>query len=486
MLKGYQIIRQIYESANSLIYRGIRKSDRNQVILKILKEEYPTPEIITRYQQEYEITRSLDTLGVIKVYDLQPYRHGLAIVLEDFGGESLRFLSNQASFELEEFLTIAVKITDSLAAIHAANVIHKDINPSNIVFNPQTGELKLIDFGISTVFSRENPALKHPNGLEGTLAYISPEQTGRMNRTLDYRTDFYSLGVTFYELLTQQLPFTANEAIELVHSHLAKQPIPPQQINPDIPPVLSQIVLKLMAKTAEERYQSAIALKLDLEKCLTQWQNTNKISAFPLAEDDIANKLQIPQKLYGREQEIATLLTAFERVAVSGNKEIVLVSGYSGIGKSALVQELYKPITRQRGYFISGKFDQFQRNIPYAAMVSAFSSLVRQLLAESEAKLTLWRERLMAALGVNGQVIIDVIPEIELIIGKQAPVAELGATESQNRFNLVFTEFIRACCQAEHPLVLFLDDLQWVDLATLKLIELIAHDDRLNSLLLIG
>ena len=497
MLKDYQIVRQIYESANSFIYRGIRTSDRTLVILKVFKEDYPTPEVITHYRQEFEFVRSLDVPGVIKAYELQPYPGGLAMVLEDFGGESLQLLLARTPFKLEEFLTIAIKIASSLASIHAANIIHKDINPSNIVFNPQTGELKLIDFGIATVFSRENPSLKHPNGIEGTLAYISPEQTGRMNRTLDYRSDFYSLGVTFYELLTQQLPFTATEAIELVHSHLAKQPIPPHHINPAIAPIVSRIVLKLMAKTAEERYQSATGLKADLEQCLTQWQNRGQINLFPLAEDDISDKLQIPQKLYGREREIPTLLNAFERMALgnrdespisltSSNLEIVLVSGYSGIGKSALVQELYKPITRQRGYFISGKFDQFQRNIPYAAIVNAFSGLVRQLLAESEAKLTYWRDRLLAAVGVNGQIIVDVIPEIELIIGKQLPVPELGATESQNRSNLVFTKFIRACCRPEHPLVLFLDDLQWVDLATLKLIELIANDDRLNSLLLIG
>ncbi|WP_036486276.1 hybrid sensor histidine kinase/response regulator [Myxosarcina sp. GI1] len=488
MLEGYQIVRQIYESANSIVYRGIRNSDRAPVILKVPQEEYPTPETITRYRQEYEITRSLDNLGVIKVYDLQPSGHRLAIVLEDFSGESLKLLSEQTAFELEEFLKVGIKIAASLAAIHQANIIHKDINPSNIVFNRETEELKLIDFGIATAFSRENTSLKHPNGLAGTLAYISPEQTGRMNRVLDYRTDFYSLGVTFYEILTRQLPFAAGDAIELIHSHLAKQPIPPHQINPAIPPIVSRIVLKLLAKTAEERYQSAIALKLDLEKCLTQWQNTRQISNFPLAEHDIFDKLQIPQKLYGRERELATLLTAFERVADLRNSslEIVLVAGYSGIGKSALVQELYKPITRQRGYFISGKFDQFQRNTPYVAIANAFSSLMRQLLTESEAELSRWRERLMTAVGVNGQVIVDVIPEIEAIIGKQAAVEELGAIETQNRFNLAFTNFIVACCQPEHPIVLFLDDLQWVDLATLKLIELITSEAKVNSLLLIG
>ncbi len=496
MLKGYQIVRQIYESSNSFVYRGIRESDHTSVILKVLRENYPTPEIITRYRQEYEITRSLNTPGVIKVYDLQPYLHGLAMVLEDFGGESLRAIADRTSFELEEFLTIAIKIATSLSAIHAANIIHKDINPSNIVFNPQTGELKLIDFGIATIFSRENPSIKHPNGIEGTLAYISPEQTGRMNRTLDYRTDFYSLGVTFYELLTKQLPFTNTEAIELVHCHLAKQPIPVHHIKPDIPPLVAQIVQKLMAKTAEERYQSSLGLKADLEKCLVQWQNQGKIDNFSLAERDIADKFQISSKIYGREAEIASLLAVFNRISelptdinsVSQNslKELVMVSGYSGIGKSSLIGELYKSITRQKGYFIKGKFDQIQRNIPLSGFVWALSNLIEQLLNESDRQLQIWKTKILSALGEKAQVIIDVIPNLAKVVGKQPTVPELSGKEAQNRFNLLFQQFIQVFCSADHPLVIFLDDLQWADSASLKLIQLLVSQADTGYLLLIG
>ncbi|MEW6499652.1 MAG: AAA family ATPase, partial [Cyanobacteriota bacterium] len=292
-------------------------------------------------------------------------------------------------------------------------------------------------------------------------------------------------GATFYELLTHQLPFDTHDALELIHCHIAKQPVPPHQINPGIPQAVSDIVMKLLAKTAEERYQSAWGLKADLQECLTQLQNKGKITEFPLGRQDISDKFQIPQKLYGREQEIETLLTAFERVSL-GSTEMMLIAGYSGIGKSALVQELYKPITQLRGYFISGKFDQFQRNIPYSGFASAFSGLIRQLLTESEAQLARWREKLLAALGLNGQVIIDVIPEVELIIGPQLPVAELGVTESQNRFNFVFQNFIRVFCQPEHPLAIFLDDLQWSGGATLKLIELMMTDEQMQYLFLIG
>ena len=494
-LRGYQILSQIYESANSVVYRGIREQDGKAVILKALKEDYPTPNELTRYKQEYEITRSLNLEGVVKAYSLEPYQRSLVIILEDFGASSLKQLMNdsvgaQRLTPLAEFLNIAIKIAEILGGIHATNVIHKDINPSNIVLNPETGQLKIIDFGISTQLTRENPILKNPNVLEGTLAYMSPEQTGRMNRSLDYRTDFYSLGVTFYELLTGQLPFETTGALELVHCHIAKVPTPPHELvgthqRAPIPKAISDIVMKLMAKTAEERYQSAWGLKSDLEECLLQLQANGTISDFPLGSKDVSDKFQIPQKLYGRESEIETLLTAFDRVS-QGTTEMMLVAGYSGIGKSVLVDEIHNPITQKRGYFISGKFDQFQRHIPYSAIVSAFQGLVRQLLTESEAQLNLWREKILAAFGLNGQVIIDVIPEVELIVGKQLPVAELGPSESQNRFNLVFQNFIRAFCAKEHPLVIFLDDLQWADFATLNLTKLMMTDADTQYLFLIG
>ncbi len=512
-IPGYEINNQIYESINSEVYRGIRHLDQQPVIIKVLKQNYPTPQEITRYKQEYEITHNLNINGVIKAYGLELSDQTVAIILEDFGGESLKVLINEKipkldlkpKLNLNKFLQIAIKIADNLGHIHEANIIHKDLNPANIVFNTETGVIKIIDFGISTLLNRENHTLKNPNVLEGTLAYISPEQTGRMNRCLDYRTDFYSLGATFYELLTGQLPFNTNDAMELVHCHIAKKTIPPDQINSEIPKTVSDLVMKLMAKTAEERYQSAWGLKADLEKCLTQLESDGNILDFSLAEQDISDKFQIPQKLYGREVEVKTLLAAFERVAgkrssqpsftrgvlVQGDQsregiEMMLVTGYSGIGKSALVQEIYKPITEKRGYFISGKFDQFQRNIPYSAIVRAFSILVQQLLTESEIELYQWQIKLLTALGQNAQVIIDVIPEIELIIGKQPDLLELGSQESQNRFNLVFQNFIRVFCSPEHPLVIFLDDLQWADSATLKLIELMMTDPDMQYLFLIG
>jgi PAS domain S-box-containing protein len=514
-LPGIAIQNKIYESSNSLVYRGIR-DDGVGIVLKMLKLDYPSPQELTRYRQEYKIIRSLTVEGVVKAYSQQDYQRTLVILLEDFGGESLEQWMHKRPdifypMPLSTFLGLAIAVCDILGRIHAANVIHKDINPGNIVLNLDTGVIKIIDFGIATQFNRTNPTFKSPHVLEGTLAYLSPEQTGRMNRLLDYRTDFYSLGVTFYELLTAHLPFPTTDILELVHCHIAKQPVPPHKRNAAIPKAVSDIILKLMAKNAEVRYQSAWGIKADLEICADQLAQIGQISSIQLALQDVSEQFQIPQKLYGRDKEVAMLLAAFNRVACPesnpvaalpnnsetisqreqrGNPkfqvEIMLVSGYAGIGKSALVQEIYKPITQKRGYFISGKFDQFQRNIPYSAIADALQKLVQQLLSEPDEQVQKWRSLLLTALGNNAQIIIDVIPEVELIIGKQSPVPEVGATEAQNRFHRIFGQFVRVFCSESHPLAIFLDDLQWIDSATLKLIELMLLDEQTQSLFLIG
>jgi PAS domain S-box-containing protein len=496
-LAGIAIQDKIYESANSLVYRGIT-DDGLAIVIKMLKQDYPSPQELTRYRQEYQITRSLNLAGVVKVYSQRDYQRTLVMLLEDFGGESLEqwMRSHPETFcpmPLSTFLHLAIELTDILGKIHAAHVIHKDINPGNIVLNLETGVVKIIDFGIATQFNRTNPTFKSPHGLEGTLAYLSPEQTGRMNRSIDYRTDFYSLGATFYELLTGHLPFPTKDLLELVHCQIAKPPVPPHELNAAIPKPVSEIVLKLMAKNAEDRYQSAWGIKADLEYCARQLAENGRIDRFQLALQDVADRFQIPQKLYGRDKEVALLLAAFNRVACPEDNseprfkvEMMLVSGYAGIGKSALVQELYKPITAKHGYFIAGKFDQFGRNIPYSAISDALKRLVQQLLGEPEDRVQQWKSRLLTALGNNGQIIIDVIPEVESIVGKQPPVASVGATEAQNRFHRVFGQFLRVFCSKEHPLTIFLDDLQWLDSATLNLIELMLLDEQAQSLFLIG
>ncbi|MUG98325.1 AAA family ATPase [Scytonema sp. UIC 10036] len=484
-IAGYNLIEVLYDGTTTCVYRALREPEQTSVIVKTLKAEYPTIQQLTQLKHEYQILQSLDIQGIVKPLALENYQNGLALILTDLAGETLKNFINSQIVDLSNFLNIAIQLANILSQLHQNNIIHKDIKPQNILINLQTGQVKIIDFSISSCLSKESQNPSDPNLLEGTLAYMSPEQTGRMNRSIDYRSDFYSLGITFYEMLTGQLPFQVQGSLELVHCHIAKTPVPPKEINSNIPPVVSDIVMKLLAKTAEERYQNALGLKADLEECLQQLQASGIIADFSIGQLDLYSQFIIPQKLYGREKEVAILMNAFERVSL-GATEMMLVSGYSGIGKSCLVNEVHKPIVRQRGYFISGKFDQFKRNIPYASLIQAFQELIRQLLTESSEQIANWQAKLLVALGDNAQVIIDVIPEVERIMGPQPEVPQLGPTESQNRFNRLFQQFIHVFCKPEHPLVVFLDDLQWADSASLKLIQLLANDPDSQYLLLIS
>jgi predicted ATPase/signal transduction histidine kinase len=482
-LLGYQITQQLYAGTRTLVYRAIRTDDQQPVVIKLLRNEYPTFNEIVQFRNQYTIAKNFNFPSVIQPLTLETYHNSYALVMKDFGGVSLSdYLKiatdesqNPKSLPLAEFLNIAIQLTDILHYLYQNRVIHKDIKPANILINPDTKQIKLIDFSISSLLPRETQEIQNPNILEGTLAYLSPEQTGRMNRGIDYRSDFYSLGVTFYELLTGELPFVSADAMELVHCHLAKHPISIHQINPQIPLALSEIVSKLMAKNAENRYQTAWGIKQDLEICLEQLQRIGNIESFKLGERDISDRFTIPEKLYGRENEVNQLLAAFERVS-TGHTEMMLVAGFSGIGKTAAVNEVHKPIVRQRGYFIKGKYDQFNRNIPFSAFVQAFRDLMGQLLSESDEQLQAWKNQILAAVGDNGQVLTEVIPELENIIGKQSPVTELPGSAAQNRFNLLFQKFVKIFTSKEHPLVIFLDDLQWADSASLNLLKLLLQE----------
>jgi PAS domain S-box-containing protein len=388
--------------------------------------------------------------------------------------------------ELNRFLRFAVGFAAALGKLHQQGLIHKDIKPANLLADSVSGAVWLTGFGIASRLPRERQSAEPPEMIAGTLAYMAPEQTGRMNRSIDSRSDLYSLGMTFYEMLTGVLPFSASDPMEWVHCHIARKPLTPDQYVKEIPASLSAIVMKLLEKTAEERYQTAAGIAGDLQHCLMEWEAHRDIDPFHLGSHDLSDRLLIPEKLYGREREIDALLTSFDRVVANGTPELVLVSGYSGIGKSSVVHELHKVLVPQRGLFASGKFDQYKRDIPYATLAQAFQSLVRPLLGKSEAELGRWRRALVEALGPNGRLMVDLVPELELILGEQPPVPVLPPQEAQGRFHMVFRRFIGVFARPEHPLALFLDDLQWLDAATLDLVEALLTESDVQHVLLIG
>ncbi|QKQ72974.1 AAA family ATPase [Nostoc sp. TCL240-02] len=480
-LPGFKIVTLLKAGVKAVIYRGIKIKDQCPVIIKGLRPEQCTPNNIEQLKREYAIAQRLNIPAAVKVYALEMHQGIPYLIMEDFEARSLDQLLDQFQ-EPVSFLKIAIEITSKLAQIHTRNIVHKDIKPQNILVNLDTSQVKIADFGIAAFIPYQQQIVSSSSRIEGSLPYLSPEQTGRMNRGIDHRSDLYSLGVTFYEMLTDQLPFQGKDPLEWVHCHIAQSPPSPKKLNDDIPLMLCDIIIKLLSKVAEQRYQSALGLQFDLEQCLKQLETTGEIQSFILGEQDISKRFQIPQKLYGREQEIAKLLQAFERVVSQGKPELVLVSGYAGIGKYSLVKEIHKPIVKERGVFIFGKFDQYKRDIPYSTIVQAFKTLVRQILTEPEEQLANWKKRIQIALGNNGRLITDVIPEVELIVGEQPPIPELGPSESQNRFNLVFQNFLSVFSQKEHPLTVFLDDMQWADSATLNLIQTVITGSSIHYL----
>lgn len=485
LLPGYEGLEKIGEEFNTVLYRGHRLKDQRPVILKVLKAEVPALSDAIQLQREYEITRSLNIEGILRPEALEQFGHRPFLVMEDFEGRASRTFVDRFSRDPAQFLQFALQLSNTLGQIHQNNLIHNHLNADNVLCSPDAKRVKITGFGGASRLSGEKMTSSKEILHEGALAYLSPEQTGRMNRMPDYRADFYSIGVIFYKLLTGQLPFPFMDPLELVHAHIAQQPRPPHGLNPRIPIPVSEIVMKLLAKMAEDRYQNAYRLKADLESCLAQLTTTGEIQSFPLGQNDVSSRFQISQKLYGRQKEIANLIEAFEN-ASQGQVVLMLVSGYSGIGKSTLVNEVQKPIVRRRGIFISGKFDQLHREVPYSALIQAFRALIQQIQTESEQQISQWREDLLVAVGQIGQVIIDVIPEVALITGPQPSIPQLASAEAQNRFQLVFKRFVQVFARPGRPLVIFLDDLQWVSAATMALLQEIVSDSELHHLFLIG
>jgi len=465
--------------------RARRDGELSTFLLLVPVSEYPSLASLARLEQEYSLRDELDPDWAIRPLALSGHGGQTALILEDPGAEALERFIGQP-MELGRFLRFAICLTAGLGKLHRRGFIHKDIRPANILVDSATNKVWLTGFGIASRLPREHHAAEPPEVLAGTLPYMAPEQTGRMNRSIDSRSDLYSVGVTLYQMLTGVLPFQASDPMEWIHCHIARQPPKPCEQSERIPESISGIVMKLLAKSAEERYQTAAGLEADLRKCLLQWEPAGRIEPFPLGQQDLPDQLLISEKIYGRQHECQSLLDAFDRVAASGKPELVLVSGCSGIGKSSLIHELQKVIVLPRGIFISGKFDQNKRDVPYATLTQAFQTLALHIVSKSKEEVIHWRNTILKAVGSNGRLMVNLIPELELIIGEQPPVLELPPQDAQRRFQLVLRRFIGLFARRKHPLVLFLDDLQWLDIATLDLLEDLLTRPDVNYLILVG
>jgi len=481
------LLEPIRDGAEFTLYRGRRRDSSTPVLVVAPTADQPLPRSLRRLEHEYSLAAELEPAWAAKPIALKRQGGRTFLIIADPSGEPLdRVLDRdwEQPLDIVRFLQFAIGLAISLGNLHRRGLIHKDVKPENVLVD-DSGHVWLTGFGVASRMPKERPVPAPPEIVAGTLAYMSPEQTGRMNRSIDTRSDLYSLGVTLYQMLTGALPFAATDPLEWVHCHIARQPVAPID-RAAVPEMLSEITMRLLAKNAEERYQTAAGLEADLRRCLAEWQSHGRIDSFPLGTDDSSDRLLIPEKLYGREREVDTLLAAFDRVVTQGTAELVLVSGYSGVGKSSVVNELHKVLVPRRGLFATGKFDQYRRDIPYATLAEAFEMLVRQILVRSRAEMDHWRHTLLEALGPNGQLIVNVIPEVEFLIGKQPPVADLPPQETRNRFQFVFRRFLGAFATPAHPLALFLDDLQWLDTATLELLERLITDPDVRHVLIIG
>lgn len=481
---GWQLELLRCDAAFSL-YRVRSSGGGEPRLAKVLAANRSGTEDLSRFVHEHALQHLLDARWAVRPVELVRWDGHPVLLLTDPGGVPLDSLIGQP-MPCEAFLRVAIALTSALALVHQRGLVHKDIKPANVMVDPATAEVHLMGFGIATRQPREHQVLAPLDDIAGTLVYMAPEQTGRMNRSIDSRSDLYALGVSFYEMLTGELPFKSADPMEIFHCHLARQATPPAQQGHGVPAVLSKIVMKLMAKAAEDRYQTASGLEMDLRRCLARWKAQGRIDEFALGSRDVPAQLLIPEKLYGRAAEIEMLGAVFDRVAARGTAELVLVPGYSGVGKSSLVNELHKRLFPRHGLYAAGKFDQYKRDIPYDTLAQAFRVLVRQILGQSEIHLGEWRRALQAALGPNAALIARLVPELEWVVGAQAPVQEASSPDARSRFHTAFRHFIGVFARPEHPLVLFLDDLQWLDAASLELLERLLTERGLSHLLLIG
>lgn len=484
-LYGYPLLEKIHETRGSVFYKTVLKETNEPAVLQRLKIQNVNPSELAVLRQEFNAISGKGYGNVIRYCGMIEQKDAVALIMEDFPGEPVSGRVSNAPLSVDVFLDMAIQLADVVGELHQDDMIHGAITPFHILVDMKTGDVRLTGFGFISSFTHENDALYDGNVIMDTLAYISPEQTGRMNRPVDYRTDLYSLGISFYHMLTGAVPFMDLHPMMMFHSHIARHPVSPSDIIPTIPRVLSDIVLRMIEKTPEDRYQNSYGLKVDLETCRSHLRNTGNIEPFTIGRHDISKRFNIPQKLYGREAEIEKLLASYEGIC-RGGKEVMLIAGPPGIGKTALVRELDKAIVEKNGYFISGKYEPLRKDVPISALIQAIMGLVREMLAESQKRISIWKDRILTAVGNNGRVITDVIPDVELILGPQPDVATLNAEETRNRFNFVIEGFIGAIATPEHPVVLFLDDLQWADTVSFELIGRLCGNPEIRHLFIIG
>ncbi|MEJ2203277.1 MAG: AAA family ATPase, partial [Gemmatimonadota bacterium] len=484
--EGFTVEETLDEGPTSTVYRARKDGAERTVVIKTLTDAYPSARAVARMEHEYDIGATVQSPHVVSYYDLLPHGSSYALILEDFGATDARALVTGRAEPpgLGEFLRVARQVALALGDLHSREIVHRDVSPGNVLWNRETGEVKLADFGLATRIPRSREAVVHPTHLQGTLAYISPEQTGRMNRAVDYRTDFYSFGATLWFFLTGSPPFLETDPMALIHAHIAKAPPHLTALRGDLPDVVAELVHRLLAKTSEERYQSAAGIVADLDRCIETLSDGGAIPTFQLGTQDAGRKFRISEKLYGREEEVAGLLRTFG-TAARGPVHLLLVRGLSGIGKSMLVNEVHKPMVARRAYFAEGKYDQLGMTDPLSAILQALTDLTRQILTEDEENIAEWRSRALSAVGDGARVLTNLIPELSELLGEQPELLKLGAVEARERFERTLLRFLQAAAAPAHPLVLFLDDLQWADPASLRVLQqLLTSPDTRNTLVI--
>ncbi|GAB6097223.1 trifunctional serine/threonine-protein kinase/ATP-binding protein/SpoIIE family protein phosphatase [Desulfatiferula olefinivorans] len=484
-LAGYPLLELIRETRGAAVYRSIHPDLTLPVQVHILKVRRPSATELALFRQEITAVMGFGGQGLVRCRELIETGGRLALVMDDFPGVPLAGLLAGGPLSLDVFLDVAHTLSDTLGHLHQEDLTHKAVTPDHILINMDSGEVRLTGFGAVALLTGENDTLHDPAVIRDILAYISPEQTGRMNRPIDYRTDLYSLGVCFYQMLTGQMPFAAGDVMEVYHAHIARRPLSPAEHDPEIPIVLSDLIMRLLEKAPEDRYQNSFGLAADLQACRDAFRKTGAVPFFEIGRKDVSRRFNIPQKLYGRESETVQLLSCYEKIC-RGEKVMMVVTGSPGVGKTALIRELDKAIVEKKGYFISGKYEPFRRDVPYSGIIQALMGLCRDILSQERRIIDRWKDAILAAIAPNGRVMTDVLPDLALIIGDQPEVPELEPEESKNRFNQVFVRCIDAFARLEQPMVLFLDDLQWADLPSLTLLERLAAAPEIRHLLVIG